>query len=68
MDEMKLEPCPFCGADMNAEHGYADYVLSPNLAGANRSCWKCGAAGPSVFTGDPNWQNVADRLWNERAR
>lgn len=66
MDD-EMMPCPFCGADMNQEHDYADYILSPNLVSASKHCWKCGASGPSVFTDEDDWQAEADSLWNKRA-
>lgn len=67
----RYKNCPFCGADQNVDHEYADYVLSPNREAAQKNCWKCGATGPMVFIEDydsmDGWQSAADEEWNTRA-
>ena len=70
MSDDKLLICPFCGANQNIDHEYADYEISPNLQAARKTCWKCGASGPSAFFDDyetdEEWLAAAYSKWNDR--
>lgn len=68
---MSLKRCPFCGADQNVEHDYADFVFSPNLVVMSKNCWKCGATAGGVFVDDYDTEEEAEQAaidnWNTRA-
>lgn len=70
MNNVKLKHCPFCGADQNIEHDYAEYTFSPNYMLVSRVCWKCGAAASGVWVDDydskEEYFKAADEAWNTR--
>lgn len=60
---MKMEPCPFCGTEME----YDDVVETESGIGGLKgeyegTCWQCGSVGPRKRT-----KRIAAKFWNIRS-